>query len=86
MEWSGEVWRGYLSGPRCKWFVYGPTDVTATPSSLTPVKPGMVYLSGAGLPRLPRKETVKRIVVVVVAAAAAAATAAATAAVLVVVI
>jgi len=45
-------WRGYLSGGRCKWFAYGPADATATPSSLAPVKSRMVYLSGAGLPRL----------------------------------
>jgi len=31
---------------------YGPTDATATPSSLASVKSRMVYLSGAGLPRL----------------------------------
>ena len=29
---------------------YGPADATAAPSSLAPVKSGMVYLSGAGLP------------------------------------
>jgi len=45
-------WHGYLSGMRCKWFAYGPADATATPSSLAPVKSRMVYLSGAGLPRL----------------------------------
>ena len=46
-------WCGYLSGgARCKWFAYGPADATATPSSLAPVKSRMVYLSGAGLPRL----------------------------------
>jgi len=49
-------WRGYLSGARCKLFAYGPTDATATPSSLAPVKPRMVYLSGAGLPRLSWKK------------------------------
>jgi len=31
---------------------YGPADATASPSSLAPVKSRMVYLSGAGLPRL----------------------------------
>jgi len=37
-------WHGYLSGARCKLFAYGPADVTATPSSLAPVKSRMVYL------------------------------------------
>jgi len=32
--------------------IYGPADATATPSSLALVKSRMVYLSGAGLPRL----------------------------------
>ena len=45
-------WRGYLSGARCKLFAYGPADTTAIPSSLAAVKSRMVYLSGAGLPRL----------------------------------
>jgi len=35
---------------------YGPADVTATPSSLAPVKSRMVYLSGAGLSRLSWKK------------------------------
>jgi len=35
---------------------YGPTDATATPSSLASVKSRMVYLSGAGLPRLSWKK------------------------------
>jgi len=45
-------WRGHLSGARCKWFAYGTADATATPSPLAPVKSRMVYLSGAGIPRL----------------------------------
>ena len=49
---SGEVWHGHLSGTRCRWSAYGPGDATATPSSLAPVKSRMVYLSGAGLPKL----------------------------------
>ena len=48
-------------------FTYGPADATATPSSLAPVKSRMVYLSGAGLPRLSWKKAVKQTVVVVVA-------------------
>jgi len=51
---------GYLSGARYKLFAYGPADATATPSSLAPVKSRMVYLSGAGLPRLSWKKAVKR--------------------------
>jgi len=50
---------GYLSGARCKRFAYGPADVTATPSSLAPIKSRMVYLSGAGLSRLSWKKAVK---------------------------
>jgi len=52
-------WCGYLSGVRCKWFAYGPADATATPSSVAAVKSRMVYLSGAGLPRLFWKKAVK---------------------------
>jgi len=51
-NWVMRYWRGYLSGARFKWFAYGPADATATASSLAPVKSRMVYLSGAGLPRL----------------------------------
>jgi len=35
-------WYGYLSGVRCNWFAYGPTDATATPSSLASLKSRMV--------------------------------------------
>ena len=55
-NWVVRYWRGYLSGARCKWFAYGPADATATAWSLAPVKSRMVYLSGAGLPRLSRKK------------------------------
>jgi len=51
-NWVVRYCRCYLSGARCKWFAYGPADATATPSSLASVKSRMVYLSGAGLPRL----------------------------------
>jgi len=51
-NWVVRYWHGYLSGVRCRWFRFGPADATATPSSLAPVKSRMVYLSGAGLPRL----------------------------------
>jgi len=54
--WAVRCWRGYLSGVRCKWFAYGPADTTVTPSSLVAVKSRMVYLSGAGLPRLSWKK------------------------------
>ena len=49
-------WRGYLSGVRCKWFAYGPAGAIATPSSPASVKSRMVYLSGAGLPKLSWKK------------------------------
>jgi len=58
-NWVVRYWRSYLSGARCKWFAYGPADATATPSSLAPVKSSMVYISGAGLPRLSWKKAVK---------------------------
>jgi len=48
-------------------FTHVPADATAIPSSLAPVKSRMVYLSGAGLPRLSWKKAVKRTVVVIVA-------------------
>jgi len=35
-------WRGYLSGARCKWFAYGPADVTAVPLSLASLKSRLV--------------------------------------------
>jgi len=38
----------------------GTADATATPSSLAPVKSRMVYLSGAGLPRLFWKKVIKQ--------------------------
>jgi len=31
-------WCGYQSGVGCKWFVYGPTDATAIPSSVASSK------------------------------------------------
>jgi len=51
-NWVVRYWHGYLSGARCKWFPYGPADVTAAPLTLAPVKSRMVYLYGAGLARL----------------------------------
>ena len=59
-------WHGYLSGASCKSFAYGPADASATSSSLAPVKSRMVYLSGAGLPRLSLKKMDVVIVVVYV--------------------
>jgi len=55
-NWVMGYWHGYLSGVWCKWFAYGPADATATLSSLASVKSRMVYLSGAGLPRLSWKK------------------------------
>ena len=60
-NWVVRYWRGYMSRARCKWFAYGPADATATPSSLAPVKSILVYLSGAGLPRLSWRKAVKRV-------------------------
>ena len=42
-NWVMRCWYGYLSGMRCKWFAYGPADVTATPSSLASLKCGLFY-------------------------------------------
>jgi len=58
-NWVMRYWCGYLSGARCKWFVYVSSWCTATPSSLAAVKSRMVYLSGAGLPMLSWKRAVK---------------------------
>jgi len=55
-SWVVRYWRGYLSGARCNWFAYGQADGTAAPSSLVSVKSRLVYLSGAGLPRLSWKK------------------------------
>jgi len=63
-------WHGYLSGVRCKLFVSGPVYATATPPSLASLKSGMVYLSGANLPRLSSKKGRRMDVVVVVVAVA----------------
>ena len=58
-NWVVRYWHGYLSGAMCKWFASCPADATATLSSLAPVKSRMVYLSGAGLPRLSWKKGIK---------------------------
>jgi len=60
-HWVIRCWHGYLSGSRCKWFAYGPTDATATPSSLASLKSRMVCLSGAILHRLFWKEAIKQV-------------------------
>jgi len=57
-NWVVTYWHGYLSGARRKWLAYGPADATATPASLAEVKSRMVYLSGAGLPRLSWKKAI----------------------------
>ena len=54
-NWVVRYWRGCLTGARGRWFAYGPADATAASLFLGPVKSRMVwmvYLSGAGLPRL----------------------------------
>ena len=50
-------WCGYLSGPRCRLFAYGPglADATAIPKPhhlLAHLNLDWSYLSGTGLPRL----------------------------------
>ena len=52
LEVSDEVLVWLSVWSECKWFPYDPAEPTATPSSLAPVKPRMVYLSGVGLPGL----------------------------------
>jgi len=54
-NWVIRYWRGYLSEASCKWFAYGPADVTATLSSLGTVKSRMVYLSVPAYPGCPGK-------------------------------
>jgi len=29
-NWVMRCWRGFVSGVRCRWFAYGPSDATAT--------------------------------------------------------
>jgi len=41
-NWVMRCWYGHLSAAKCKWFVYGPADATATPSSLASLKSRMV--------------------------------------------
>jgi len=40
--WVMRWWRGYLSEVKCRWFAYGPADVTTTPSSLASLKSRLV--------------------------------------------
>ena len=54
-NWGMTCRHGFLSKVSCKWFAYGPVDTTAIPSSLASLKSKLVYLSGAGLPKLPWK-------------------------------
>jgi len=66
-NWVLRYWCGYLSGARCRLFAYGPADATAIPKShrlLPHLNPDWFYLSGTGLPRLPWKEAIKRLVFV----------------------
>ena len=63
INWVTRHWHGYLSGTRCKWYVYGPADATVTPSSLAPVKSRMVYPSRPGYPGCRGKEAIKRVCV-----------------------
>ena len=42
-NWVMRYWHGYLSGATCKWFAYGPSDATVTPSSLASLKSRMAF-------------------------------------------
>jgi len=49
-----------MSGARCTLFAYGPSDATATPSSLASLKFRLGFnLNCAGLPRLSWKKAIK---------------------------
>ena len=65
-NWVGRYWRGYLSGAKCKWFAYGPADITATPSSLAPVKFRMVAFLVPAYPDCPGKTSWNRCSIVIV--------------------
>jgi len=43
-EFSDEMLLWHLCGATCKWFAYGPTDATATASSLASLKRRMVMV------------------------------------------
>jgi len=53
-------WRGYLSGASASDLHMVQLMPLSPPPSLTPVKSRMVYLSGAGLPRLSSKKAIKQ--------------------------
>jgi len=52
--------RGYLSGARCEWFAYGPTDATATPSSVSAVNSDWFTFQVPAYPGCPGKHAVKQ--------------------------
>jgi len=62
-NWVMRCWRGHLSGTRCKWFAYGPSDATVTPSSLK-IQTGLTFLVPAYC-GCPEKEAVERMSVFV---------------------
>ena len=53
---TGEVLAWLSVWSEVQMIAYGPADATANQSSLAPVKSRMLYLSGAGLPRLSWKK------------------------------
>jgi len=59
-ECEALAWLSVRSEAQMICIVYGPANATATPPSLGPVKPRMVYLSGTGLHKLSWKKAVKR--------------------------
>jgi len=58
---SGEVlaWLSLWSEVQFANDLHGLAGATSTPSSLAPVKSRIIYLSGAGLPRLCSKKAIK---------------------------
>ena len=58
-KWVMRCWRGYLSGTRCKWFAYDPTDATATPWSLASLKSRLVWPTWCWLTQFVLQEVVK---------------------------
>ena len=62
-SWVMRCWCGYLSGARCRLFVYGPANTIVIPKPLHLLRhlnPDWFYLSGTGLPRLSWKRGANR--------------------------
>jgi len=61
-NWVMRCWCGYLSGPRCKLFAYGPADADAIPKPhhllLIQIQTGFTFLVPA-YPGCPGEEAIK---------------------------